>query len=258
MKRYFLFSAVVTALCFAACTHRPHGVLDSSACLIAIDSTADDTVDSAYLAMLKPYKDSLDKEIDVVIGYCPRPLTVGLPECTMLNWACDALYETAVRHFTPKKGSRVSLATRKVDFTVANIGGMRSGWNAGDVTLRKVFQLMPFENRLVVLTLTGSDVLDLCNVFASQGGQGVSAGLRMEFHDSIATKVSLNGKPIVPEALYYVATSNYLAEGGDHFEPLTRSIDTYDTGLLIRDLYIEHILRHKRISAKVDGRMKRI
>ena len=78
----------------------------------------------------------------------------------------------------------------------------------------------------------------------------------MEIHGKKAGNVRLNGKKIVPEAVYHVATSNYLASGADHFTPLTKALDTYDSGLLIRDLYMKHVIQHPQVTSSIDGRMK--
>lgn len=233
------------SLIFISCSTPTRHVVSAVEQFIAVDSTADAVQDSAYLAILQPKKDSMQIEMSVVVGHAPEDLTVGLPECTMLNWACDALYDMAVQVYDGQ-----------VDFSVVNIGGMRTNWQAGDITREHVFCLMPFDNRLVILTMQGSDILDLLDVFAKQGGQGVSRQLRMEINNKQAQNITLNGKPIIPEAVYYVVTSDYLSTGADHFEPLTKALNKYDTGLKIRDLYMDYIIQNKEVKSGIDGRMK--
>ena len=244
MRKY-----IIIALCSAllvACDLTPRQVVSAKEELIAVDKKADKYQDTAYIRMLQPKSDSLERQLDVVIGYAPEALTVKKPECTMLNWATDALYDMAKEVY---KG--------EVDFAVTNIGGMRTNWQAGDITRRQVYELMPFDNRLVILTMEGKDVLDLCNVFARQGGQGVSRQLRMDIRDRKAQNIRLNGKKIAGDAVYYVATSDYLSTGADNFTPLTRAIEKHETQYKIRDLYMQYIEKHKIVKSAIDNRMKK-
>lgn len=247
MKKTTFSFLFLFPLLFISCSTKPRQVTSAVETFIAIDSTTNVIEDTAYLAVLQPKKDSLAIEMGVVIGYAPQDLIVGRPECTMLNWACDALYDMAVKVYDGQ-----------VDFAVVNIGGMRTNWQAGGITREHVFCLMPFDNRLVILTMQGSDVLELLDVFAQQEGQGVSRQLRMEIKNKKAQNITLNGQPIDPEAVYYVVTSDYLSTGADHFTPLTKALDKVDTGLKIRDLYMDYVIEKKEVKAEVDGRMKMI
>ena len=161
----------------------------------------------------------------------------------MLNWACDALWEAA------KKA-----CPKKVDMAVVNIGGMRCDWYPGKITRGQIYELMPFDNMLVVLTLKGEDVLDLCQGFAARGGEGV-AGLRMKAVDGRLAEVMIDGKAVRSNELYTVATSDYLMGGADHMDALTRYVDCWKSDLIIRDLYLDAVEQADTIHAVLDGRM---
>ena len=161
----------------------------------------------------------------------------------MLNWASDAVLAIA-RDLCPES----------VDMAVVNIGGMRCNWGTGNITFRHVFELMPFDNELVVLTMTGKEILALCDVFAKCGGQGV-AGLRMSASKGVLRSAKIAGKDVVPEAYYTVATSDYLSQGNDGMTPLKNYEAMWKSERKIRDLYIEYIQQMKTVEAKVDGRM---
>lgn len=238
---------IFLSLILCACTYSPRKVVHTEEELIAVDSTMDAIADTAYMAYLQPIRSDIDEQLNIVIGYAPEDMKVYRPECAMLNWACDALYDMAE-----------SVQRGPVDFAVANIGGMRCEWQAGPITQRYVYELMPFDNRLVILTLKGEYVLALLDEFAAQGGQGVSRQLRMEIQDGKAQNIRLNGKEIDPEAYYYIATSDYLSGGADHFDPLVKAIEKHDTGLKIRDLYLKYITSQKEVRGIVDGRMKQL
>ena len=167
---------------------------------------------------------------------------VAAPECPMLNWATEALWACA-KEVCPKK----------VDMAVMNMGGMRCEWHAGPITQGNVFELMPFDNQLVVLTLKGEDILALCQSFVTYGAQGV-AGLRMTAVDGQLADVTIGGKPLDVNALYTVATSDYLAGGTDHMDALKNHVDYWNSGLLVRDLYVQSV-KADTIHAIMDGRM---
>ena len=78
----------------------------------------------------------------------------------------------------------------------------------------------------------------------------------MDNVQSTKVKVTVDGKPLKNEALYTVATSDYLAGGTDHMDALTRYVERWDSDLLIRDLYLEAVREQDTIRAAVDGRMK--
>lgn len=238
-KIIFLLVLVVSMI---ACRKPTHvvGVMTQA---ISIDATSDSLQDSAYLTYLAPIKSDLEQEMNVQIGYAPERLWVRSPECPMLNWATDALWVAAQKVYP-----------NKVDMAVVNIGGMRCEWAAGPVTRQNVFELMPFDNRLVVLTLRGNDVLDLCQSFADTGGQGV-AGLRMKAVDGRLAEVTIGGQFVDPQGLYTIATSDYLMGGADHMDALARYVDCWKSDLLIRDLYLEAVRIQDTICAQVDGRM---
>lgn len=244
MKKAIFF--FLLALGSIACQRQAH-VAQATGEIIIIDSTLDAIQDTAYLRHLAPIKQDLERELNVPIGYAPAAMQVYPPECPMLNWASDALLAIA-RQLSPET----------VDVAVVNIGGMRCEWAAGDITFRNVFELMPFDNELVVLTLQGSDLQQLCEIFAYSGGQGI-AGMRIKaVGDKVMQQeaiVTINSKPLDPTKTYTVATSDYLSQGNDGMLPLKNYLQIWKSNEKIRDLYIEYIKQVKVVQAKVDGRM---
>lgn len=240
MKRLIYLSCLSMLL---ACCHRPAKIQHITGQLILVDSAYDAVLDTNYINALAPVKADLEAQLGAPIGYAPEALEVHQPECTMLNWASDALLAMA-RQLSPEP----------VDMAVVNIGGMRCNWGAGDISFRNVFELMPFDNELVVLTMKGKELLALCEVFAVSGGQGV-AGLRMAAKHGVVTSATITDKEILPEAYYTVATSDYLSQGNDGMTPLKNHESMWKSDKKIRDLYIEYIKQVKTVASQVDGRM---
>ena len=242
IKFYTLYSVLCTLL-FSSCHRQPVQVASATTEAIPVDASADAIQDSSYIAYLAPTKAALEAEMNIRIGYAPERMWVDEPECPMLNWATDALWEAAKKVYPDQ-----------VDIAVANMGGMRCAWDAGPVTKRSVFELMPFDNELVVLTLKGEDILALCESFVRYGGQGV-AGMRVTAVDDKLAEVTIAGKAVDPQASYTVATSDYLSGGADHMDALTHFTECWKSDLLIRDLYLQAVQEQDTIRAVVDGRM---
>lgn len=241
MRKVIVF--LLCALFLLPACNKQVKVVSVSTEALPVDASSDAIQDTVYLKQLAPIKADLEQQLNVQIGYAPERLWVGDPECPMLNWATDALWEAAKKVYP-----------EKVDIAIVNMGGMRCEWPAGPITKEKVFELMPFDNELVVLTLKGEDIISLCESFAKYGGQGV-AGMRVTVIDGHLADVQVGGKAVDPKALYTVATSDYLSGGTDHMEALTRYVEYWKSDLKIRDLYMEAVQTQDTLRAAVDGRM---
>jgi 5'-nucleotidase len=115
-----------------------------------------------------------------------------------------------------------------------NPGGIRADIarkTDGAVTYADVFASQPFRNQLVTLTLTGRQIKEMLEqqwldpkrpriLPVSKGFGYAWDGARPYGERVIAGRMSLNGRPIAPEASYRVTVNNYLAVGGDGFTAL--------------------------------------
>jgi len=123
-----------------------------------------------------------------------------------------------------------------------------------------VFELMPFENELVILWIRGDKLIELAQFFARVGGEGES-GLRMVIRNKKAEEVTIGGLPIDPAKLYSVATNDYCAGGNDNMVQLGQYEKRTNTGLKIRSVLIDYIKNEtkkgKLIQATLDGRISR-
>ena len=239
--RLFLF-VLLTFLCLS-CGSEQTKIISSVSTAVRIDSSFDSVQDSVYLRQLVPIKHVKDSIMNQVIGYAPEALTRVRPESNLINWGADALLEIARTQ-----------TNRQIDAAVVNVGGLRCDIPQGNVTVGSIYSLMPFDNALVVVTMEGRDILDLCNTFARRRGEGVS-GIRMVIDGDKADNVTIGGKPVVPDAVYYIATSDYLSTGTDEMVAFTRAIDKFETGQIIRELYLDYVKEQGQMKASVDGRM---
>ena len=245
-----LLTVIASLVMMLSCSHKPMHVTSVETEVIMIDSTLNAIQDNDYIASLQPLKDSMDALLDEVIGTVPEAMDAYLPESPLLNWAADALLFPMRMQYPDK-----------ADFSVVNIGGLRCNWPAGNLTVRSIFELMPFENQVVILTLSGDNVLLLANQMAAQGGQGVS-GMTFVIDKASGTAwdVRVQGKPVKADKDYYVVTSDYLSGGADGMDALADFKDREYTGNKIRSQYISYVKMltdmGQPVAAKCDGRVR--
>lgn len=214
---------------------------------IALDASKEVLADQQFNQFLQPYKMQLDKRMNEVIGLVEQDMRAHKPESLLSNWSADVYLHSASQWLG-----------EPVDAAVVNLGGLRTQLTSGPITVGKVFELMPFENELVILWLKGSDMEELLNFFASIGGQGVG-GIRMIIQQEKAVDIMIAGQPIDRGRMYKVATNDYLAEGNDYMTTFTRHTKRVNTGILVRAMLMDYIRKEtaqgRSIKSKLEGRI---
>ena len=246
LKKFILIATLPIFL--ISCSSKTWTIIHASSVKIPIDNTTDAVADLNYKAHLQPLKQQLGVKMNVVIGQATETMKGHAPESLLSNFSAD-VYRQAGSDFLGQT----------VDISIVNLGGLRTVIPEGNITVGKVFELMPFENELVILWLKGDKLQDLIQFFARVGGEGVS-GIRMEISNGKAVNVSVNGNAINPEKVYSIATSDYLAGGNDKMVQLAQYVKRQNTGIKLRDIlltYIKHETdRGNKIQATLDGRTK--
>jgi 2',3'-cyclic-nucleotide 2'-phosphodiesterase (5'-nucleotidase family) len=212
-----------------------------------VDSTS---VDSTVVRMIQPYSGVLSSEMNVVIGNCAQPLQKERPEGTLNNWVADAMKTEAEKY-----------AGTETDFAVSNYGGIRiPTLAAGPVTIGKIYEVMPFDNLLVILEMPGSVVQVFLDHMAADGGWPVSRELRFTISDQRATDITIGGLPLDTGRVYRVVVSEYIANGGDarnYLMDLPRQL----LGYLVRDALINNVhaftAAGQSVNAEKDGRVRK-
>jgi 2',3'-cyclic-nucleotide 2'-phosphodiesterase (5'-nucleotidase family) len=218
------FVIIVLALCNGLFAVSQNTTLDYNSYKISKENR----VDSSYIRMLQPYKDSLSKQMDKVIGFAVNTMYKKQPECALGNLMADC-----VRTMAEKKYNKT------VDVGMVNFGGIRSYISKGDITVGKVFELMPFDNMLIIQQLRGDTLQLLLNRIAEKGGWPIS-GLTMQIKGNQALNVVVGGKALDSLAYYTVANSDYIANGGDDCNML-KPIPQTNGGYIIRDAIVDYI-----------------
>lgn len=208
-------------------------------------------VDSIYIREIAPYATVLEKEMKEVIGNTAKTIEKGTPEGLLGNLVTDACMEQ-MRFACLEKN------IPPADFCLLNNGGLRNLLPSGPVTKGNIFELMPFENELVLLELNPEKLDSLLRYVATKGGVPVS-GLSLRIREKSADSVYIGGNPLQRGNIYRVLTSDYLAGGGDGLSFLWNAPKTI-LGIKVRDAIIFYFQKEtqkgKKIEPVLEGRIK--
>ena len=212
---------------------------------VPITVTADSlSIDQATDSLIKPYRAALAGEMEKILVQATEPIEKGLPESKLGNLVSDICRKRC---------------TIPSDFCILNNGGLRVALPAGPVTKGKVFELMPFDNEIVVVTLTGLKVKEMFTYIAANKGVPVS-GLSGQLTSDGLSKVQINGVGFNENSNYRVCTTDYLANNGDKMTFFANPIQLQTTGYKLRDALIDEFSQigqsGKSLNPILDGRLK--
>ena len=182
-----------------------------------------------------------------IVGVADISLDKKAPEGTLGNFMVDAFYIMAQEKYN-----------MKLDGAILNFGGIRlTQLPAGNVTRGKIFELMPFDNLLVIQRLKGDVMRQLLDLTAMKGGWPL-AGITMKIKDNKAIDILINGKPLDVNQTYTLVNSDFVANGGDNADML-RAIPQQTNGYLMREALFDYIRKlksqGKNISANIENRV---
>ncbi|MEI7526396.1 MAG: 5'-nucleotidase [Mariniphaga sp.] len=219
---------------------------------IRLDSTLNVVPDPKIESVILPYRIIMQREIKEVLCSAKVSLYSGHPESPLTNFCADLL-----------RNESDSICLKQfpsihIDIAMLNRGGLRVPIPKGEVKIQDMFELMPFENKVVFLKLSGSDLRRYIDHMASRGGEGVS-GMKFGIKEKKGVNPEINGKPLDDSKTYWLATIDYLANGGDGNLILKGIHERVTSEVKIRDMFINHLRNLGRrnivIEANNDGRI---
>lgn len=176
--------------------------------------------------VIKPYSDSVNKLMNAVIGYNEKQLEKKRQANALGFFITDAYLEMARQK-----------VNAKVDAAFMNSGGIRlPDLPAGAITRGKIYELMPFDNLMVLLKLKGNQLKQYLDTLAATEGV-IQSGITMQIVNRTAQQVMVAGKPLDLNAEYIIAHSDYVAMNSN----LLKNIDRNTNGYLLRDAIIDYI-----------------
>lgn len=248
IKNYMKVGLLAGMLSLYACSSS-YTVTEIEGGRVAMTSVYDKDPDAGAVALLKTYQLRKDSIMSPVIGHSAANLVSYRPESPLSNLLADVI-----------KQSTAKLTGEKVDVAVMNMGGIRSALSEGEITYGDVFEITPFENALCLLTMDGATLLRLFEQIAALHGEGLSGARLIISKDGKLLEATVAGKAIDPQAVYRIATIDYLAEGNDKMTAFRDAKSkTFPADGLLRDALLNYVKECEQkgvfVQAKVEGRI---
>ena len=202
-----------------------------------MNSVWDAEPDAEAVALLATYKARMDSVMYHVVGTAEMSMDRFRPESLLSNLIADVLREAAVE-----------VLGKPADMGLINIGGIRNSLTEGDITTENIYEILPFENSLCVLTMKGSAMKHLFENIAVRLGEGVS-GIQLEISkDGKLLQASIAGKPV---------EIDYLADGNDGMTAFLQA-DKRECpdGATLRGLFMKYVEKQTAAGKKVTSRME--
>ncbi|MBS3992275.1 MAG: 5'-nucleotidase C-terminal domain-containing protein [Bacteroidetes bacterium] len=200
---------------------------------------------------IHPYTVKMDKEINTVLSFTPKIISEkdSKYETSLGNLMADLCYEQANPIFESRTG-------KTIDFALFNHRGMRAEIPQGNILVKHAFEMMPFENMLLVVELSGAKMEELILFLLDEArAHPVSHHFQMLIKKD-GYSLNINGKPFDKSKSYYVLTSDYLQGGGDNMNFFKNPLQIIETDYKLRNAIIDYLSKHEVINAKLDGRIK--
>jgi 5'-nucleotidase/UDP-sugar diphosphatase len=215
--------------------------------------------DQEVVKMLEPYIKKANESLKEVVGEASDTFIFGnrltrYQETAIGNMITDA----NVWYFR-------EIAKQQIDFAFHNGGNIRAELPRGPITQEQILTVLPFENYLYIVTLKGSEIIELFNFVATiqQGAGGFpqfSGEVRYTIDKSsgsgVVRNLTIGGAPVDPNRNYRFCTNDYILAGGDGYEVMKKAQDPFNTSLLLSYVVGEYIkARGGVISPSTDGRL---
>jgi len=206
--------------------------------------------DTVLQALIDSMAGIIEEKFGAVIGTLASDWeTAYQSESNIGNWVTDML--------RAKTGA---------DIAIVNSGGIRKRIPAGPITLRDVYEMLPFDNYVSFFDCSGDDLQTIfaANADAEAGERsygslqisGASYAYEIRNGKPIVGEMKIGGKRLDPKKIYRIATIDYVISNADKYFKITPS-NIKETNLLLSDLIVECIKEAKVIDSKVEGRIKR-
>jgi 2',3'-cyclic-nucleotide 2'-phosphodiesterase (5'-nucleotidase family) len=242
------FVLFLTYLFVSACSTTNLQVTKVEGKLIPI---ASENRESAEISkFIQPYKEHIDKDLSTVLAFAPETIDKnGAWQTPMGNLFSTVVFEKGNPIF--KKRENLS-----IDIVLLNHGGIRTIIPKGNVTARTAFEIMPFENSLVVIELKGEQIEDLLNYFITEKKPHPLYGMTFTIgKDNDAKDILIQGKSFDKNTSYFVGTNDYLANGGDNMIFFKKRIHKYDLDYKLRNILIDYFTDVETVPLITDQRI---
>lgn len=196
--------------------------------------------------VMRPFETKVAARMTEIVGEAAADLTYSKSEESPLaNLVADAFR-----------------ANGKTQIALHNVGGIRSNITKGRITWGRVFEVLPFQNTIVTLKITGAQLKKtlLVGLNPTVGLMAVS-GVRVRYdrgkigEEQLVSLTLADGTAVDDAKLYSVTTNDFVVAGGDGYTEPGKGADINDTGIFLRDVFVEYIKSRRVLSPSTDGRI---
>lgn len=209
-KAFFYLAFAKALLITTSCKSDHLQLVKINASQTTIDSTLQSVAEiDEYIA---PYKKSLDAQMDEQLSYNPKSMHKN-------DYKFNTPIGNMMAHIVREQGAPIykSRSGKDIDIVLLNHGGIRSDMPAGAVTMRRAYEIMPFDNEIAIVELTGDKMNLLIEYLVARKRAHPIEGLKILLHiDGSLKSVSIQNQPLDLNRTYIVATNDYLYNGGDN------------------------------------------
>lgn len=246
-----MISSIVIYTTIVSCKEEPHYAPERiKSELIPVNQNSPENID--ITAVIAPYKNAIQTEMDSILAIAPASYSKKDSKLNTAvgNMMADAVFEMANPVFKKRAGYPFNAV-------LLNYGGIRSALNKGPITTRTAYELMPFENEVVVIELSGKQ-MKLMFEYLKSGTAHPLAGLKIELsEDGEITKALIQGQEIIDNETYFIATSDYLQNGGDNMTFFENPVSALPLDYKIRNVLIDYFKKYDTIAPVTDNRFTR-
>ena len=246
-----LFVNLLLLLIFVSCSKNTNPKTNINNIEINPNILSDSSIVKFYLPFKKNLEESLMNK-PISYSFDTYRKNDGELNSTLSNMFADATFEMSNERFKEISGNNI-------DIVLLNNGGIRSIISKGNISEKTAFELMPFENSIVVLELSGKSINKMIDYLRVVKLQHPLKGLEIELNNDYSlNNANINGKKININKNYYVATTDYLLDGGDKMYFLGETTKTIDINYKMRDVLIDYFKKNDTIKLATDNRFIRI
>jgi len=229
-----LFVIFLTLFFISSCSDKNYNLTKIEGKQLPITEKAAET--PAIESFIKPYRDHINQDLDNVLAYAPETLdkSTGKWQTSIGSLLADVCLQRGKTVFKSREN-------KDIDMCLLNHGGIRAILPKGNVTTRTAFEIMPFENNLVVIALKGEQILEIAAYIIKEKKPQPLSGMTFTIaKDNTAKNILVQGKPLDLNKTYYVATNDYLANGGDSMTFFAKGTQKFDLNYKLRNVLIDY------------------
>ncbi|MFA6152621.1 MAG: 5'-nucleotidase [Chitinophagaceae bacterium] len=198
--------------------------------------------DTAVSELLSLYNDNLKIKMEEMVIENDVPLSKSLPESTLGNWVTDAALHIAGKN-------------RRIDACIINYGSIGKDYIApGPVRRKDFYELIPYENKLVLINVSGSLLKTICDSIAQINGIPV-AGISFVIDSGKATKIKVKNQEVNDYLLYSILVNDYLLSNRT-FAPLIGKMNYQSTGISLRNALFQYAEYLKNNGLKITSNLE--